>query len=102
MNNDPKTWVRMYKIPYRKEGAVLVRQAEVVCETIKNGLHAVGERSCLPTDTLVTVQIVTPYFVAPKTPAEEAEADRIYLAVERAADEYVQTQFPRMTVRAAE
>jgi hypothetical protein len=92
----------MYKIAYRKQGGYLIRAAEVACETIKNGLHKPGERSCIPTDTLVTVHVATPYFAAPKTPAEQEEADRVYEAVEQAADEYVRTQFPGVLVLAAE
>jgi hypothetical protein len=92
----------MYKIAYRKQGPYLIRQDEVACETMKNGLHKPGERTCVPTDTMVTVQVVTPYFPAPKTPAEQAEADRLYESVETAADEYVRTQFPGVLVLAAE
>ncbi len=101
MNQSQEHWVRMYKVQYRKHGPFLIRQLDVACETIKNGMHKPGERSCIPKDTLVTVQVATEYFDPPKTEAQQAAADRLYLAVERAADEFVLMQFPGMTVQEA-
>jgi hypothetical protein len=99
MNLSHEHWVRMYKVQYRKQGHILLRQSEVACETIKNGMHKPGERSCIPKDTTVTVQVAVEYFDPPKTEAQQAAAERLYLAVERAADEFVLTQFPGMTVQ---
>lgn len=99
MQQNQAHWVRMYKVQYRKHGQFLIRQPNVACETIKNGLHKPGERSCIPKDAVVTVQVVTEYFDPPKTPAQEAAAEQLYLQVERAADDFVSNQFPEMIVQ---
>jgi hypothetical protein len=98
MNQSRSHWVRMFKIPYRKTGDTLIREENVKCETVKNALHKPGEKSHLATDTLVTVQIVIPYFDDPKTEDERADADQLYVQAERDADKYLKLMYPDFSI----
>ncbi len=91
-------WVRVFKIPYKKQGDTLIRQEDVKCETVKNGLHKPGERTHLPTDTLVTVHIFTPYFDDPKSADDQADSDMLYQQCEREADQYLRKMYPDFSI----
>jgi hypothetical protein len=91
-------WVRVFKIPYRKQGHMLTRDENILCETIKNGLHRPGERTHIATDTELVVHIYTPYFDEPKTPDDQADADQLYAQCEREADQYLRTMYPDLSI----
>jgi hypothetical protein len=99
---DKRLWVRVFKIPYKKQGDVLIRQPNIACETVKSGLYKPGTKTFIDTTSHVTVHIFTDYFDEPKT--EEAQ-DHVADLAERSeveADEYIRKNYPNHTVRAAE
>lgn len=98
----PSHWVRAFKIPYRRQkDGTFIREADVQCETLKNGLHPAGERSLvLATDTRVTVQVVTPYFEPPRSEQGQAQVDALYARCEREADDLIRATYPDARVTA--
>jgi hypothetical protein len=95
---DASHWVRVFKIPYRKRGLWLIQEENVQCETVKNGLHRPGEVTSIPTDTHVTVHVVTPYFEEPTTEEQQDQVDAIFDQCELHADAYLTRTFPDLMI----
>src|SRR5436190_22124367 len=95
---DKSHWVRMFKIPYRKDGRRLIREANVQCETIKSGLYTAGSKTFVNTDTRVTAHLVVPFFEQPRTEEEQIAVDKLYEQLEQTADEYVRSNYPDAVV----
>ena len=97
---DKSLWVRVFKIPYKRQGDMLIRQLNIACETVKSGLNKPGAKTFIDTTTHVTVHIFTSYFDEPKTEEARDQMDAVAERAEVEADEYVKKNYPNHTVSA--
>jgi hypothetical protein len=97
---DKSLWVRVFKIPYKKQGDTLIRQMNIACETVKSGLYKPGTKTFIDTTNLVTVHFFTDYFEEPKNEEAQDKVDALAERVEIEADEYVRKNYPNHTLSA--
>lgn len=95
---DKSHWVRVFKIPYRKDGRRLVREKNIQCETVKSGLYTAGDKTFVNSDTHVMAHLVVPFFEQPSTEEQEIAVENLYDYLEKEADEYITKNFPDSVV----